>query len=219
MGICGRVSTHSACARAVQPRVQPSSSSPRRRAIRLSFGPIDDMTAANSTTAQPAERIRWAPTSTLAPTEAGTTVMKSWPSAVKNEKDRDPHDAQVVGELAVHLKARPKPGDRGAPKEKCCRRQHQQREGHERDHVPYRRASIPQPQREQDNQEDGHRDRTQEQQPRRPGVAPSLAAVAEKADEHRRPGDQHEGEGHRGKCHPDTLRKGLRYQDGGTEPQ
>ena len=60
------------------PRLRHGSPSPPSRcAIRLSFGPMEDITAANSTTAQPAERIRWAPTSTLAPIEAGTTVMKS----------------------------------------------------------------------------------------------------------------------------------------------
>ena len=69
------------------PACQSPLSSAWRRAIRSSLGPMDDITAANNTTAQPAERIKLTPTSTLAPTVTGAVVVKSWPSAVKNAKD------------------------------------------------------------------------------------------------------------------------------------
>lgn len=56
---------------------QSSSSSANRRASWSSFGPIDDITAANNTTAQPADRMRWVPTSTRALTETGLIAAKS----------------------------------------------------------------------------------------------------------------------------------------------
>lgn len=55
--------------------------------MRSSFGPMEDITAANSTSAHPAERMRWAPTSIRAPSETGAMVAKSCPTAVKNAKD------------------------------------------------------------------------------------------------------------------------------------
>ena len=54
-------------------RVQsPLSASARRRAIRSSRGWMDDITAANTTSAQPIDGSNWNATKARAPAEAGT---------------------------------------------------------------------------------------------------------------------------------------------------
>ena len=76
------------------------SSSEWRRAIRLSFGPMEDITAANNTSAQLAERIRWVPTSTRAPIETGIMVVKSLAERGEEREGQPLDDPDALADTA-----------------------------------------------------------------------------------------------------------------------
>ena len=112
--------------------------------------------------------------------------------ADREPADRDPHDAQVVGEVGVHPEPGLEPGDGGAPQEKRGRREYYQRDGRDKDDDQdgsdaLDPADLVLP---QEGQQDKKRNQSQEQQPGWTSVPPSLAAVAED------PGDQRD-QGHR----------------------